>query len=153
MAVSLPTITPPQPLELGEQDFFRLSEFVRSHCGIHLHDGKRELVRARLAGPVRTGGFGSISDYLDHVRADTSGRQLTRLIDSLSTNVTEFFREPRHFEFLARRLLPELLERKRRAGERRLRAWSAGCSTGEEPYSLAMTLLEALGPGTIRSGT
>jgi len=132
-------------LKCQEQEYSHLSEVVRAHCGINLHDGKKELVRARLAAPIRNGGFGGVGEYLRHVLADPSGRRLAQMVDSLSTNVTGFFREPRHFEFLANQFLPRLIEAKAKAGNRRIRAWSAGCSTGEEAYSLAITVLEALG--------
>lgn len=134
------------PLECEEQDYSRLSEIVRSHCGINLHEGKKNLVQARLASPIRAGGFEGVGQYLRHVLADPSGRQFAQMIDCLSTNLTGFFREGRHFDFLAQRFLPRLIEAKSRCGDRRIRVWSAGCSTGEEPYSLGMTLLQALGP-------
>lgn len=129
---------------LTEEEFEWISDMVHKHCGINLHQGKKELVRARLAKRLRVGGFSCVRDYLDHVLADKSGREFTILIDSLSTNLTSFFRENSHFEFLSRTFLPALLARKRRDGRGAIRAWSAACSSGEEPYSLAITLLEAV---------
>jgi chemotaxis protein methyltransferase CheR len=131
---------------LSESDFRLISDMVYRHCGIHLHEGKRELVQARLAKRLRTGGFTRLQDYLDHVAADGSGREFTALIDAMSTNLTSFFREIGHFHFLTEHFLPRLLERKRKQKDQRIRLWSAGCSTGEEPYSLAMTMLEAANP-------
>ena len=132
---------------LTEGEFTKLSDLVYRHCGINLHDGKMELVRARLAKQMRIGGFATAGEYIDHVLSDPSGEEFKKLIDALSTNLTSFFREKNHFDYLQCELLPRLLEAKKRRGNRRLRAWSAGCSTGEEPYSLAMILLEATGGG------
>ncbi len=140
-----PQLFPRDPLDCNERDYSELSEVVRTHCGINLHSGKKDLVQARLAAPIRAGGFRGVGEYLRHVLADASGRRLIQMVDSLSTNLTGFFREARHFEFLANRFLPQLIAQKSRAGNRRICAWSAGCSSGEEPYSLAMTLLEVLG--------
>jgi len=136
-------MTTTTPSNLTQAEFEKLSKIVYEHCGIDLHDGKLELVRARIAKQMRVGGFDTASDYIDHVLADVTGDEFTTLIDALSTNLTSFFREKNHFDFLDREFLPKLLERKTRSGKRRIRAWSAGCSSGEEPYSLAMTLLEA----------
>lgn len=129
---------------LDPKDFLRLSRAVHSHCGINLHDGKSALVRARMAKRLRGTGFQSASAYLDHVLSDTGRPEFANLIDALSTNLTCFFREPAHFNYLAEKFLPELLEKKHKAGNLRLRAWSAGCSTGEEPWSLAISLLNSL---------
>ena len=131
---------------LSDEDFELISDLVYRHCGINLHDGKKELVRARLAKCVRASGLDSVSAYLAHVRADATGREFARLIDAISTNLTSFFREKAHFDYLKDRFLPALVARKAAVpgGRRTLRAWSAGCSSGEEPYSLAMTLLEAV---------
>ena len=126
-----------------EAEFERISDLVYRHCGINLHDGKKELVRARLAKQLRAGGFDSASAYIDHVLADPTRESFYKLIDSLSTNLTSFFRESKHFDHLNEVFLPALLARRRKAGVGRVRAWSAGCSTGEEPYSLALTLLDA----------
>jgi chemotaxis protein methyltransferase CheR len=136
-------MTNTDPTHLTQAEFERLTRTVYDHCGIDLHDGKIELVRARIAKQMRVGGFDTASAYLGHVLADASGVEFRNLIDALSTNLTSFFRERNHFDFLDREFLPRALEEKRRRGRRTLRAWSAGCSTGEEPYSLAMTLLEA----------
>jgi chemotaxis protein methyltransferase CheR len=130
------------PAGLTDGEFRRISHLVYEHCGINLHEGKRELVRARLATRLRTGGFPSIGDYIDHVLADPTGAEFTTLIDTVSTNLTSFFRESRHFDYLAGKFLPQLVESRQRDGQRRIRAWSAGCSSGEEPYTLAMVLLE-----------
>jgi chemotaxis protein methyltransferase CheR len=79
------------------------------------------------------------------VKDDASGRELANLTDAISTNLTSFFRERSHFEHLEQEFLPTLLAKKSRDGSKKLRAWSAGCSTGEEPYSIAMTLLKSVG--------
>ena len=131
-----------QEVVLGEREFRRISDLVYEHCGINLHDGKKELVRARLAKRLREGKFRTFSEYIRHVLDDPTGREFSILVDSLSTNLTKFFREEQHFEFLRTRFLPSLLEAKQRRRDFRLRAWSAGCSSGEEPYSIAITLLE-----------
>lgn len=132
---------------LSESDFRMISDIVYKHCGINLHEGKKELVRARLAKRLRLGHFRTFPEYIKHVLADETGQEFSKLIDSLSTNLTSFFREGRHFEFLRERFLPPLIDRKRKAMNKRLRVWSAGCSSGEEPYSIAITLLDAVGGG------
>jgi chemotaxis protein methyltransferase CheR len=129
---------------LSEQDFNRISEIIYEHCGINLHEGKKELVRARLAKQLRLGRFKTFEDYLLHVFNDPTGRSFSELVDSLSTNLTSFFREDQHFEYLREEFLPRLVAKKRSRTDFRIRAWSAGCSSGEEPYSLAITLLEAV---------
>jgi chemotaxis protein methyltransferase CheR len=133
-----------QEIELAESEFRRISELVYDYCRINLHEGKRELVRARISKQLREGGYQSARDYIEKVQSDPSGRELILLIDSISTNLTSFFREVGHFRFLAQKHLPGLMTKKRTRRELRLRAWSAGCSTGEEPYTLAMVLSSAL---------
>jgi chemotaxis protein methyltransferase CheR len=127
---------------LSEADFQRVSEMVYRHCGINLRDGKKLLVQARIAKRLRLGEFHSLSDYLDHVISDSGGHEFAMLIDAMSTNLTSFYREPDHFQYLAKTALPELAREKPNGG--RLRLWSAGCATGEEPYTLAMTALDAI---------
>lgn len=131
---------------LSERDFTRIGNAVYEHCGINLlHNGKQELVQARLAKLLRTTTYGgNIREYLDHVLGDPESTEFATLIDSLSTNLTSFFREGEHFEHLGRQFLPALLARKRKSEQNRIRGWSAACSTGEEPYSIAMVVLEAL---------
>jgi chemotaxis protein methyltransferase CheR len=132
-------------LVLPDSDFSRIADLVYKHCGINLHGGKRELVRSRLAKRLRQGDFKTFSQYLNHVLQDNTGNEFSALVDTLSTNLTSFFREPRHFQFLNEEFLPRLLKRKQNNRDFRIRTWSAGCSSGEEPYSMAITLLEAAG--------
>lgn len=132
---------------LTEDDFSRISQIVYDHCGINLHDGKKELIRARLSKKLRLGGFRTFSQYMEHIAEDQTGREFSDFIDVLSTNLTSFFRERPHFEYLSQVLLPRVIEKKAKRSCFRLRAWSAGCSSGEEPYSIAITLLENLSGG------
>jgi len=127
--------------ELTDEQFARISELVKGLCGINLHEGKKELVKARLNKRLRTLGLRDFEQYLDRVRQDATGDELTTMLDSLSTNLTSFFREPQHFDHLRRVVLPALTARAQ--GRRRhIRIWSAGCSSGEEPYSIAIFLRE-----------
>ncbi len=103
--------------------------------GIVLKDNKRALVEARVTQRLRALGMSSYRVYLDYLGQDRTGAELVHLIDAISTNITHFFREPDHFEFVGAQV-----ERWAQTGLKRLRFWSAACSTGEEPYSLAMTL-------------
>lgn len=129
---------------LEDHEFRQISEMVYRHCGINLHDGKRKLVQARIAKRLRAGGFRTLSDYLDFVAADKTGQEFTLLIDAMSTNLTSFYRESDHFKYLADTAIPEMLRRKQSQGSRRIRVWSAACSTGEEPYTLGMVLLDSM---------
>lgn len=129
---------------IDEKQFRKLCDLVYQHCGINLHDGKQELVRARVARQLRAKGLSSASDYLNSVMRDPQGEDFADLIDALSTNLTSFFRESKHFIYLSETLLPRALDRQKRLGSNRIRGWSAACSTGEEPYTLAITMLEAL---------
>ena len=131
-------------LTLTEEQFRKISDLVYDYCGINLHDGKKELVRARLAKRLRMLRIKTFDDYLRYALEDSSGREFTHLIDALSTNLTSFFREQQHFDHLRQHFYPALLVRKRACKKFRIRAWSAGCSSGEEPYSIAISLLEAL---------
>ncbi len=126
--------------KLSEAEFIQISNLVKELCGINLHDGKKELVKARLSKRMRQLGMTSFQQYIDHVRQDTD-KEITTMLDILSTNLTYFFREPRHLEYLREVVLPEAMASK---GNKKLRIWSAGCSSGEEPYSIAMVLNEAV---------
>lgn len=128
--------------KLSDKEFIFISDVVYEHCGINLHDGKKELVRARLSKRIRTLKMNSFAEYLDFALADRNGDEFYEMIDSLSTNLTSFFRENKHFDFLNTKFLPNLYETKTKIGSTKLRCWSAGCSTGEEPYTIAITLLD-----------
>lgn len=116
----------------------RFRNIVYGEAGISLSPAKDALVQARVGRRLRALGIGSYEEYLDHLESDTSGEEIISLLDEVCTNVTSFFREPAHFEFIATAMQEWLAE-----GQTRFRMWSAACSTGEEPYSLAMTLKEA----------
>ncbi len=120
--------------------FDKLRTIIYEKSGIALHEGKEALVSARLRKRMRVLGIQDYRDYVDRVTSDADGTEETvGLLDAISTNVTSFYREPVHFEYLGK-LMTEWL----REGKRRFRFWSAACSSGEEPYTMAMTLLEAL---------
>jgi len=130
-----------RPLEEGEFGLFQ--RLVHREAGIHLSDIKRALVAARLLRRIRELGMTGYGPYYRLVADDHN--ELRLMLDAITTNETHFFREPRHFEWLASDLIPRWRdEAARRERPHRVRVWSAGCSTGEEPYSLAMTLLSAL---------
>ncbi len=116
--------------------FTRIIEMLHEHCGIRMRIGKEGLVRARLAKRLRVLGLADFDAYLDVVERDPARREFTEMVDALTTNKTSFFREQAHFDFLQDTVLP--------ACPGPVRLWSAGCSSGEEPYTLAMLLHEAL---------
>ncbi|MBK9129263.1 MAG: protein-glutamate O-methyltransferase [Phycisphaerales bacterium] len=126
----------------AEYELFR--RLIYDKCGINLGPQKQQLVRARLGKRMRAGQFNSYRAYYDFVRGDASGNELAGLIDAISTNTTHLFRESQHFEFVRKMLRTWLDDSAWRAANNELRCWSAGCSSGEEPYSLAMTLDDAL---------
>jgi chemotaxis protein methyltransferase CheR len=126
----------------AEQDFQRIQRLAGEHTGIQLPDGKRDMVYSRLAPRIRARGLRDFAGYLDQLEASNDPADLTEFINAITTNLTAFFREPHHFEHLRHTLLPQLLQT--RAEQRRLRIWSAGCSTGPEPYSIAMVVREVV---------
>ncbi len=127
-------------LSITDRDFNRLRELIHVHTGIALSDHKRALVCSRLAKRLRHLNLSSYAEYYDHLtQTDSEGHELREMINAITTNKTDFFREPHHFEYLSTTVLPSL----RQAKNRRLRFWSAGASTGEEAYTLAITLQEA----------
>ncbi|HUP03565.1 MAG TPA: protein-glutamate O-methyltransferase CheR [Bryobacteraceae bacterium] len=126
---------------VSRADFDRLRSLIRAESGINLSPEKKTMVEVRLKRRLQSLGLSSYADYCRYVFAPaTQAKELAHLIDAVSTNKTDFFREPDHFAFLTARALPELDALFGAA--RRPLVWSAGCSTGEEPYSLAMALSE-----------
>jgi chemotaxis protein methyltransferase CheR len=123
------------------EDFRRIVAMLHSDAGIVVSEGKATLVYSRLAKRLRALGLASFRDYCA-LPADAQGvDERQQMIAALTTNVTRFFREPHHFDHLKDQLLPPLIETARRGG--RVRLWSAACSSGQEPYSMAMTILAA----------
>ena len=135
----------PSLLAVGAQEFQLFRDLIHRHTGIWLRDGKEVMLASRLSRRLRHHRMGSFADYYRYLQnCQDGGQELSELINCVTTNKTAFFREGHHFRFLAERLAPEALAHSRRAGDRHaLRIWSAACSTGEEPYSIAITLLEA----------
>jgi chemotaxis protein methyltransferase CheR len=125
--------------ELSEAQFHTISQLLHRLCGITLKAGKEGLVKARLAKRLRALHLSSFEAYLAYLERDPEGQELAIMVDALTTNKTSFFREPQHFDYLRQQILPQLLAR----GDS-MRFWSAGCSSGEEPLSLAMLLWEEI---------
>jgi chemotaxis protein methyltransferase CheR len=133
----------PEMPRLGRRELETIIRLVYEKSGIALHEGKRALIASRLHKRLKATGAASVGDYLRRLEADPSGQELVALLDAMTTNHTSFFREPQHFAFLAERVVPELLARRHDAA---IEVWSAACATGEEPYTLAIALLEAVPP-------
>jgi len=125
-------------MEISEKDFRQFCDFIYSACGINLHDGKREMVKARVGKQIRLRRLSNFKEYFDLVLNDTTGAELVDLLNVISTNLTYFFRESKHFEYLEKTVIPQINEK----NPHRVRMWSAGCSTGEEPYTIAMIVSE-----------
>ena len=121
---------------LKASEYEKISRLAYEHFGLDLRDSKQGLVAARLGKKLRELGLKSFQNYYDFVKGDRSGVALAGMVDQLTTNHTSFFRESRHFDFLRKTVYPALRTRSR------IHIWSAACSSGEEPYSIAMSLLE-----------
>jgi chemotaxis protein methyltransferase CheR len=127
------------PETVSPSDFDRLCSLIRAESGIHLTSEKKTMLEVRLKRRLRGLNLSSMAEYCRYLFApDTRERELVHLIDVVTTNKTDFFREPDHFDFLVSTALPALA--RERGPYRRSLVWSAGCSTGEEPYTLAMVL-------------
>jgi len=131
------------PMELREFKLFRT--LVHERTGIWLRDGKQVMLASRLSRRLRLHGMANFADYYEYVqKVKDSSDEIRELINCVTTNKTSFFRERHHFEFLANTVVPQIQSALRPGAPRSVRVWSAACSTGEEPYSIAITLLEKL---------
>ena len=129
---------------LAPNQFRRIAEIAQARWGLHLTDKKLPLVSNRLASFLRHSRFGSIEEYLSHLERECDEEDMLVFFDLLSTNVTSFFRDQQHFDYLERELYTPLARGNIVTPGRRIRIWSAACSTGQEPYSLAINALECL---------
>lgn len=132
-----------------DKDFSYLSKLAGDLAGIRMPSGKRELIYGRLVKRLRTLGLKDFKQYCTLLKegeeeAGDDNEERTHFINSITTNVTSFFRENHHFDFMAEILLPELIRKKSADSQPQLRIWSAGCSSGKEPYSIAMVLKESI---------
>jgi len=130
--------------DLTRQDYELIRKLVYAKSGINLGDQKMQLVRARLGKRVRQGGFKSFREYFHRVEQDRTGEELCALLDAISTNTTHLFREIHHFNFLRETIGRWLGDKTWRSRHSALRIWSAACSSGEEPHSVAMVAHDAL---------
>lgn len=122
---------------LSDSDFAKLSEFIHAECGIKMPPSKKIMLESRLQKRLRVLGMNSFRQYCDYIFSPQGMEsELIHTIDVITTNKTDFFREPNHFDYLVRKVLPEMVY----TPGKKLTVWSAGCSTGEEPYTLAMLL-------------
>jgi chemotaxis protein methyltransferase CheR len=120
-------------------------DLIYERCRIRLHEGKQELIRARLGKRMRFHGFSALTEYCEYLRDSGDEDEITRAVDALTTNFTNFLRESEHFEFMVTQALPSLP-----ASQKRFSVWSAACSSGEEPYSIAFYLFEQFPPSAGR---
>lgn len=131
---------------LADREFHLLRRLVQEHTGIALGPHKREMLRARLSRRLRALRLPGFPEYCRLLQGpESAAAELPQFVNAVTTNVTGFFREAHHFRHMTEVWLPEVRDRAANDGQRRLRIWSAGCSTGEEPYSIALTLLDHLG--------
>ena len=118
------------------EEFQRFRTLIYDESGISLGEQKKSLLASRLSKRLRDLDLATFSEYYEKVTEDQTREEFTRMLDLISTNKTDFFREPKHFDFLRERIIPEL------ECTKNIRIWSSACSTGEEPYTIAMTLFD-----------
>jgi chemotaxis protein methyltransferase CheR len=130
-------------LRISQSNYGRLAEFVTSELGIKMPESKVTMIQSRLAHRVRDLGLESLDDYCEHLFSPAgAATEHVHFMNAVTTNKTDFFREPQHFDCLTRTVLPQLLASPRCARDRSIGVWSAACSSGEEPYTLAIVLSE-----------
>lgn len=127
---------------ISEQDFRQFADYVKANYGIYFKKEKKTLVEGRLRNVLSSMNFGSLSEYLEYVKSDKTGKAASVMLDRITTNHTFFMREPAHFYYFRDTVLPYMVKTRR---EKDLRIWSAACSTGEEPYTLAMIIADYFG--------
>lgn len=132
--------------QFTDKDFNRIRQLVSQHTGISLSEAKRDMVYSRLSRRLREVDLQDFGSYCTLIDSPEGESELLNFTNAITTNLTSFFREPHHFEYLQNTLLPELM--RKNAQSKRLRIWSAGCSTGEEPYSLAIAIREVIPEGS-----
>jgi chemotaxis protein methyltransferase CheR len=129
-------------ITITDKEFSQLSAYIKANYGINLKEEKKTLVMGRLYNVLMQHGFADFSEYYEYILADKTGDAITTLINKITTNHTFFMREVEHFQYFKNYVLPYLSETVR---DKDLRIWSAGCSSGEEPYTLAMIIDEFFG--------
>ena len=131
------------PASLSDREFQRFSAFIYDHTGIKMPPVKKIMLEARLQKRLKANSIHSFEEYSEYVFSQVGrATELIHLIDVVTTNKTDFFREPAHFEFMIKNAIPNIIRLREDLRREPLRIWSAGCSTGEEPYTLAMVLSE-----------
>ena len=129
-------------LLISDEDFTRLVRFVQRNYGIDLHQ-KRQLIQSRLTATIKTRGFGDFKSYVDYLLRKGNGDDINEVLVKLTTNYTYFMRETESFDYFQKSILPQIT--RRRASDKSLSIWSAGCSSGEEPYNVTMYMMEYFG--------
>ncbi|MFP4375615.1 MAG: CheR family methyltransferase [Spirochaetales bacterium] len=127
---------------LSDGDFDKFRRLIYDASGIHFSGTNRSILESRLKERLRTASCGSVTEYYEYIQGNEG--ELRSLLDSVTTNLTRFFRNTAHVQTFEYFVIPELIKHKLKTGNRSITLWSAGCSTGEEPYSLAMILEEVL---------
>ena len=136
MSSLLTTNTSLSSAQLSSADFQKVREIIHAYCGIFINEGKEALVQSRLMKRLRKLGMSSFKEYLEFIESEGKTGEFLAFVDVLTTNKTSFFRENQHFDFIIKNVLPAMEGRS-------AKWWSAGCSSGEEPITCAITLLEA----------
>ena len=132
-------------IKASDEEFRQLRDFIYEHCGIYIADNRKYLIENRLINRLKELGLKNFSEYYHYLRYDTNKRaELTRLFEVVTTNETSFFRNPPQLEVFQTKVLPAVIADIRAKGQKKLRIWSAGCSTGDEPYTIAIILHEVL---------
>ncbi|EOC99261.1 CheR family methyltransferase [Caldisalinibacter kiritimatiensis] len=127
--------------ELSERDYRKIKELVYTSIGVNLTESKKSLIKSRLSKRLRQLNFNKFSDYIEFLNQNPN--ELEIMFNLITTNVTNFFREENHFKFLRKKYLPTIkTQTTNKANQMEIRIWSAGCSTGEEPYSISITINE-----------
>ncbi len=141
----IPVIVESSMMKMTDREFRQLRELVYERLGINLTEKKRSMLIGRLQKLLRTSSFKNFQDYYEYLVSDSSMTAMTELIDRVTTNYSFFYRGKSHFEFFIQSALPEVVASLKRRNSRDLRVWTAGCSTGEEPYMLAILMREFFG--------
>ena len=127
-------------LQIKDKQFYRLTDYVKSNFGVNLIK-KRTLIESRLNNHILKSGHTNYADYLDYVFSDSTGKEIGQILNLLTTNYSYFMREWDHFQYFKDKVLPDIATN---LNTKDLRTWSAGCSTGQEPYTLAMIISDFL---------